>query len=59
MIHEYIALCILCCAICLIFIALSIWGGWRRDRRMERLITQYRAEELPRKEYGNDASRTR
>lgn len=58
MIHEYIALCILCCAICLIFIALSIWAGWRRDRRMERLITQYRAEELPRKEYGNDASRT-
>ena len=58
MIHEYIALCILCCAICLIFIALSIWAGWRRDRRMERLITQYRAEELPRKEY-DDASRSR
>ena len=59
MIHEYIALCILACIICLVFIALSIWAGWRRDRRMERLITQYRAEELPRKEYGNDASRTR
>ena len=44
MIHEYIALC--------------MWSSWRRDRRMERLITLYRAEELPRKEY-DDASRTR
>ena len=58
MIHEYIALCILGCAICLNFIALSIWSSWRRDRRVERLITLYRAEELPRKEY-DDASRTR
>lgn len=58
MIHEYIALCILGCAICLVFILLSLWSSWRRDRHMERLITLYRAEELPRKEY-DDASRTR
>lgn len=58
MIHEYIALCILACAICLVFILLSLWSSRRRDRRMERLITLYRAEELPRKEY-DDASRTR
>ena len=58
MIHEYIALCILGCAICHVFILLSLWSSWRRDRRMERLITLYRAEELPRKEY-DDASRTR
>ena len=58
MIHEYIALCILGCAICLVFILLSLWSSWRRDRRMERLITLYRAEELPRKEY-DDVSRPR
>lgn len=54
MIHEYIALCILGCAICLIFIALSLWSSWR----IKRFITQYRVAELPRKKY-NDASRYR
>ena len=58
MIHEYIALCILGCAICLVFILLSLWSSWRRDRRIERLVMQYRVEELPRKEY-DDVSRTR
>lgn len=58
MIHEYIALCILACVICLVFIALSVWSSWRRDRRIERLVMQYRVEELPRKEYDN-VSRTR
>ena len=58
MIHEYIALCILGCAICLVFILLALWSSWRRDRHMERFITLYRAEELPRKEY-DDASRSR
>lgn len=58
MIHEYIALCILGCAICLVFVALSLWSSWRRDRRIRQLVAQYRVEELPRKEY-DDASRTR
>ena len=59
MIHECIALCILASVICLVFFMLSMLSSWRRNRRIERLIARYRAEELPRKEYADDASRPR